>query len=418
VGRNPRHRRGGRAVTTPTCVVIALLGTTACGSVRRATEDVFEHQPSKTFFAVPKPLHLAPPGTIIRRRRLLGAIDGAIAWRVLYHSRDASGHDIAVSGIVVAPTGPAPNGGRPIVSWAHPTTGTATKCAPSTGVDPFITVEGLRDLVADGYVVAATDYSGMGATGPPSYLIGVTEANNVLDAAIAAHAIPDAGASNQVLLWGHSQGGQAVLFAAQRARAHAPELKIIGVAAAAPAVELGQLLDNDIHDEIGVILAAYAINAYATVYARTTATGSDAPSAQLTTILTSAGATAVPKIAMLCSLPLTKPLTRLADPLVGRFLRANPAAVEPWASWLVENTPTGAGIAAPVFIAQGTDDTVVTPSTTAAFARKLCANGTPVTYDSIKKTGHALVALRAVGAVRAWFADLLAHRTIRSRCPA
>ena len=40
---------------------------------------------------------------------------------------------------------------------------------------------GLHELVAAGYAVVATDYSGMGADGPPAYLIGVTEGNNVLD---------------------------------------------------------------------------------------------------------------------------------------------------------------------------------------------------------------------------------------------
>ena len=60
-----------------------------------------------------------------------------------------------------------------------------------------------------------------------------TEGNNVLDAARAARDIPETHASSDLLLWGHSQGGQAALFAATAARptagAEAP-----GVAAAAP----------------------------------------------------------------------------------------------------------------------------------------------------------------------------------------
>ncbi len=34
------------------------------------------------------------------------------AWRVMYHSRDQNGADVAVSGTVVAPKGTAPAGGR------------------------------------------------------------------------------------------------------------------------------------------------------------------------------------------------------------------------------------------------------------------------------------------------------------------
>jgi alpha-beta hydrolase superfamily lysophospholipase len=102
-------------------------------------------------------------------------------------------------------------------------------------------IEGLHELLNAGYVIAATDYPGMGADGPPSYLIGVSEANSVLDAARAARARPDAHANNRLVLCGHSQGGQAALFAAQGQAAYAPDLDLRGVAVAAPAMELGEL---------------------------------------------------------------------------------------------------------------------------------------------------------------------------------
>ncbi len=118
------------------------------------------------------------------------------------------------------------------MAWAHPTTGSAQACAPSLFVDPFALIEGLHEFLADGDVIAATDYSGMGAIGSPSYLIGTTEGNNVLDSVRAARALRDAHAATRLLLWGHSQGGQATLFAA--AADYAPELHLVGVAVAAP----------------------------------------------------------------------------------------------------------------------------------------------------------------------------------------
>lgn len=50
---------------------------------------------------------------------------------MLYQSRALDGRAIAVSGMVVAPDTKAPDGGFPVVSWAHGTTGTADQCAPS-----------------------------------------------------------------------------------------------------------------------------------------------------------------------------------------------------------------------------------------------------------------------------------------------
>ena len=39
----------------------------------------------------------------------------------------------------------------------------------------------------------------------------------MLDAVRAARSVPETRASDRVMLWGHSQGGAAVLFAAERA---------------------------------------------------------------------------------------------------------------------------------------------------------------------------------------------------------
>jgi hypothetical protein len=58
------------------------------------------------------------PGTIIRQEPMMFAPAGAAAYRVLYRSTGLHDEPIAVSGIIVVPPGPAPEGGRPIVAWA------------------------------------------------------------------------------------------------------------------------------------------------------------------------------------------------------------------------------------------------------------------------------------------------------------
>jgi pimeloyl-ACP methyl ester carboxylesterase len=394
-------------------VAVALVGVFGCSTStdRRAVEDEIESHTEGTFYDAPSPLGPGAPGEIIRSEDLLGAPDGARAWRVLYHSTDVTGADIAVSGVVVAPDGPPLGGDRPVVSWGHPTTGTAARCAPSVGVDPFDLMEGLHDLLAAGYVVAATDYSGMGLEGPPSYLIGPTEGHNVLDAARAARAIGDTHAGSKLLLWGHSQGGQAALFAAQEAPTYAPELDLRAVAVAAPAVELGELLDDDIVDDSGVTLGAYAFEAYQSAYGATT------PGLDLASILTPAGVDATPKMTDLCLLGQNKELHAIAGPLVGGYLSADPAKVAPWSTLLEQNTPGAVPIGAPMFVAQGLADTLVKPATTEQYAAHLCTTGEQVHFRTYEHTSHGLIANLAMPQVMETFAKALDGSTPTVTCP-
>ena len=148
----------------------------------------------------------------IRTAPMQGAPNGAAAYRILYRSTGLHNEPIAVSGVVVVPAGPVPRG-RPIVAWAHPTTGVVPRCAPSLALFVFQQIQGLREMVERGYVVAATDYPGVGTPGPHPYLVGISEGRAVLDSVRAARAVPDAGGGRRFAVWGHLQGGQASLYA-------------------------------------------------------------------------------------------------------------------------------------------------------------------------------------------------------------
>lgn len=388
--------------------VCALLLSGCFDADRRLVEGAIEEWEAPSFYESPDPAVPGDPGEIVRSETIASTMAGSVAWRVLYHSRDVHGDDVLVSGVVVAPAKEAPAGGRPVVSWAHPTTGSAPRCAPSVGADPFDLIEGLRALLDAGYVVAATDYPGMGADGPNSYLVGQSEGNSVLDAARAARAIAETGANDHLLLWGHSQGGQAALFAAQDAASYAPELQLDAVAVAAPATDLGALLDAVMSDVSGVTISSYALQAYSTVYADRGAT--------LSGLLTPAGVTATPKMASLCLIGQNSAIHDIARPLVGNYFIGDPSKVEPWATLLAENSPGAVALTVPLFVAQGDTDTLVDPATTRAFADHECAIGTGVTYLPIPDTGHGLVALRAVDRVIAWFDDVRSGRPIDSHC--
>lgn len=386
-------------------VVVAACGTdddaTSVDSTTATTNPAL-NAPSDPFYVPPDPLPDGAPGDVIRSEPLDGAPAGAQAWRVLYLSQGVDGNPTAVSGMVIAPAGPAPAGGRPVLSWAHPTTGVVDSCAPSTLPLVFTLVAGLERFLDAGYVVAATDYEGLGTPGVHPYLIGESEGRSVLDAARAARNLSDTGASDQLLLWGHSQGGQASLFAAQLAPSYAPELRLVATAAAAPAGELAELLDLDSSAVEGVILGSYSVNAYAEVYRP------QYPEISVTQVLTPDGATVVPELVRLCDLTQYDQMEAIATPLAGTFFVDDPGAVPPWGTLLDENSPGRTKIDSPVLITQGSADTLVIPSATNNLVQTYCANGTNVALKTYDGATHTMIGYQSADDVAAWMAQVLA----------
>jgi hypothetical protein len=80
---------------------------------------------------------VGPPGSVIREEVTNDDRKGATDYRVLYRSVGLHGEPIAVSGTIIVPVGPAPPGGRPIVAWAHPTSGIEPQCGPSLATFRF-----------------------------------------------------------------------------------------------------------------------------------------------------------------------------------------------------------------------------------------------------------------------------------------
>jgi alpha-beta hydrolase superfamily lysophospholipase len=374
---------------------------------RRGGEEIIDELTDAQFYDLPEDLPTGEPGEIIRARPILSAPAGSVAWRVIYHSRDLAGADIPVAGIVVVPDVPAPEGGRTLVSWAHPTTGSAKDCGPSLEPNPFLAIEGLDGLLLAGYAVAATDYQGMSVAGASSYLLGVTEGNNVLDAARAARNLDGTQIGESLLLWGHSQGGQASLFAAQQAVTYAPEFDLLGVAVAAPAADLTTLITDDIVDVSGVTITAYALPAMMAAYA-------DQYSQQeLEAILTPAGLSATPEMAAMCLLTQTKEIHAIAGPLVGGYVTSDPASTEPWQTILQENSAGGSPIGVPIYVGQGLADTLVIPTATTGFVATLCAAGESVQFDTFAGVTHGLAAFAALPTVLEFF-----DAAVRAKAPA
>lgn len=349
-----------------------------------------------------------PPGSVIRAEPMAGAPAGAATWRVLYRSVGLRGEPIAVSGVVILPPGPPPAEGRPIVAWAHPTTGVAPRCAPSVSPFLFPLIPGLRDMLARGYVVAATDYPGLGTPGPHPYLVGVSEGRAVLDSVRAARALPDSGASNRYAVWGHSQGGHAGLFAGLLAAHYAPELDLAGIAVAAPATDLATLVRDDFASSSGRNISAMTLWSWSRVF--------DAP---LDGIVEPAARSRVDTIAQECIGSVFDIFQRrAADAFLATTFLDVPdiTAVQPWRGLMRQNSPGLLPAHIPAFIAQGTADQLVRPEITYAYASGLCREGARTTLLRMPGVDHGFAGYRAAGAAMDWIAARFAGYPALGNC--
>ena len=168
-------------------------------------------------------------GTVIAKEKITTQIPGAQAWRIAYISSDLFDRPTISTGLVIAPKGPMPKGGRPIIAWSHGTTGTAQNCGPSQEVDPaqdlnqyFLIggtsstdfgVPAATDFIKQGYVLVATDYQGLGGGGKHQYAISATQGRDLINSARAAGSMGLSGDNKKVVFYGWSQGGGSVLAA-------------------------------------------------------------------------------------------------------------------------------------------------------------------------------------------------------------
>lgn len=341
------------------------------------------------------------PGAILNVWPLLGGgPGGGDAFRILYQSTGLKGEPIQVSGAIFIPGGPVPPGGRDVIAYAHPTSGVVEKCAPSLMPDTAGMIWGLPAMLAKGHIVVATDYPGLGAPGIHPYLIGVSEGRAVLDSVRAARALPRSGASNRFVVWGHSQGGHAALYTGELAKAYAPELELLGVAAAAPATYLIELFDADGQTSAGKELTAMALYSWSNLYGTPASTLVE-PNAM--GIYETMAHDCIESVAQFVALDKAeKPLEHM------KFLKANPTKTEPWRSIMLKNTPGQAPAGAPVFLAQGLADTIVHPAITKQFGEALCKQGAKVMFVTLPGVTHTFAAKESVATALKWMDDRFA----------
>lgn len=361
------------------------------------------------FYTPPAELPAGPPGTIIRSADVDGLDGDRRAWRVLYRSTDADDAPIAVSGVIVAPTGAPPPGGWPVVGWAHGTTGVASRCAPSLESAAGIAlVPEVDRLLAAGNVVAITDYPGLGTPGPHPYLVGESEGRAVLDSVRAAAALLGTEVSSDAVVFGHSQGGHAVLFAGSLAASYAPEIELAGVAAMAPPTDLGELLTLDSSEPAGIVLTAMAIDAWSRYF----------PDVSLDAVVEPVARPLVSDIASECIETTAQGLPVIPDVLglEVTFLSQPPATAPGWSERLQANSPQTVSPDVPLLVAQGLADELVRPTVTEAFVTARCAQGASIDLRRYPGVGHFEVRTTAAPMMVDWLLARLAGEPSTPGC--
>ncbi|MBF6353996.1 DUF308 domain-containing protein [Nocardia higoensis] len=359
--------RVGRVVAAGLALVLAIAVAGVSAHLRASSPR------TENFYSAPDGVP-ADPGVLLRAEPFArGDIPAeARAWRILYSTVDAHGSPALSSGLVLVPR-EAPAGPLPVVAWAHGTTGFATGCAPTLLPEPLAAgaLPALPQLLAEGWALVATDYTGLGTAGPHPYLIGHGEGTSVLDAVRAARQLPDIDLDDRTVVWGHSQGGHAALWTGVLAPGYAPDANVVGVAAMAPAADGPGLVRHLPNVAGGTVFGSYVIAAYTALYPDVRVEHYIIPAARTLVRDMSSRCLAEPGVlvSVLSAMSIDRDRPIFArDPLDG-----------PLGDRLRENVPAGE-LTVPLLLAQGGTDSLITPDVQRAYASDRCAAGWNVDY--------------------------------------
>lgn len=381
--------------------VIAVATVAAWVAARPASPDMF-------YQAAIAPQ--GPPGSLVRSETFArGTTLDRRAWRILYATTRSDDKPAIASAVIMA-SASTPPGPRPVIAWAHGTTGIAPGCAPSVMADPFANVPAVDALLREGWIYVATDYAGLGTGGGHAYLVGDDAARAVLDSVRAARRMEGLTFDNRVVVWGHSQGGNSALWTGQRAAQYAPDVNVLGLAALAPASDLQALVTSARSSMFGKIVSSYLIHAYSRVY----------PEIRIENYVSSSARFLARDIATRCAggwETLVSVAQSMLLPAAGVF--AGDPAMGPLGARLQQNTPS-APIAAPVLIAQGATDDLVLPDIQQRYVAARCTAGQRIDYREYPSLDH----ISLVGPTSplgtdliTWSRDRLAGLPATGNCP-
>ncbi len=349
-------------------------------------------------------------GQVIKKEEIKTSVPGARAWLIAYISSDIANRKTIATGLVVAPIGKAPKEGRPVLAWAHGTTGTAENCGPSQIINPAVPLNeyflvggnswtdyglpALKEFIEAGYVVVGTDYQGLGGGGRHQYVVSVTQANDAINSIRAAGDMKVTGAGKKAVIYGWSQGGATVLAAAssggyvsQRGTAF-DDIDIVAFVALAPA-DIAVLAPQQAltpalaQDMLTGLFKSFSENGFNFMHMAMNLWGTQAAfpdKLKLTDLFTDEGAKVIDEIVS------NKCMHAAAGTLNFVYGSSFPSLMKPkaenamaWATAMLAGSVPDEKPIAPVIIFWGTHDTVVPPVMGALYREQMCKKGANVT---------------------------------------
>jgi pimeloyl-ACP methyl ester carboxylesterase len=391
-------RRGNnRSIAIIACTLLAVTAFAISAGTAWAYEDV----PHESLVS-------AKPGTVFQMSPIEDSVPaGYKGYRIVYRTTGMKDQAIAATGAVFFSAASEAGASHPIVAWAHGTTGVVTPCAPTLKPGLVQTIQGIDLFAGKGYVVVAPDYPGLGSPGDHPYLIGESAARAVLDSVRAARSIKEARAGDRFIVWGHSQGGHAALFTGMQALALAPELKLMGVAAAAPVSRPFDVISMDTDPFSGRLFSALLYSAWSRLFGFPL---SKYVNEDKVTTFAALGANCLQSAEDLAKIEADEKALETdfykSDPLKDPFI----------VGIMAENTAGALPKDMPVFLAQGTNDDTVHPSITQAYAKEVCAGGSKLKLHIMNGVGHIMAAHESAASAAEWMDTLFNGREPPNEC--
>ena len=360
--------------------------------------------PLTPFYGTPS-LDSTKPGGLLRKEAFDGyAVPaGAKAVRILYHSLDAGGRDVATSGVVLIPAGIAPPDGWPVIAWSHGTSGVAQQCAPSLQKDMEYGEEGLMPMVRAGYAVVATDYHGLGTEGPHQYVNKIAQAHDVIYSIPAARAaVPTLG--KRWVVVGHSQGGLSAWSVAEM-QATLKDPTYLGAISVSGAADLKSILG--MMGDAGSSAAYYLVYMAYAIHAGT-------PEFKPSDMLVGEALERYPDVT-------TKGCWDYAyasflDVPAGKVLKAGWDQTDGAQRFFNASELGTSLVGGPLLVITGEADQTVPFPLVKATVKKACANGIPLQFRSYPGLDHDPTMDKSTPDQLAWIRDRFAGKRMKSGC--
>lgn len=344
-------------------------------------------------------------GQVLKTEKIKTSVPNAQAWKIAYISSDVSGRKTIATATIVAPVGSAPAGGRPVMTWAHGTTGTAQNCGPSQVIDPVVPlneyflmdgnswtdygIPAVVEFIQEGYVVAATDYQGLGGGGKHQYGVAATNGMDVINAARAAGSMKATGANKKTIVYGWSQGGGATIAAAgmseyiNQSGTASDNLNVLGFVAMAPedvavSAPSGKLDQASADQYFAGAQKEFSNDIFNFSHAAMFYWGTQAafPELKLSDVFTDEGVKALDQIySNKCMHVGSDTLNYYFKSNFRTLVKANPTNTLAWSEAMLKGSVAPVKPVAPVQIYFGTADTVIPPLMHQAYQDQMCKLG-------------------------------------------